>query len=233
MIKPLHGASVEGKSDVPLMSAPFDQFDASGGTDNSTDLGLEGADPRDLAPGGADVSVDQSTTTTVSDADEQYQRSVADRLAEISSLVGQLAAKDERENKMYEDLQVLKKADDVKRSMPLFRSVIQIVDRISEMRRQGESSEDSLLDVQDELVELLERHGIEMIDWTDSDVFDGRYQKAVGQLEETASVDLVIVSPAYVYQEQVIRHQHVMVKSAARTEGNSPLTAGIEDGVQR
>lgn len=139
-------------------------------------------------------------------------------LETLGQKIDQLADRDERENRMYQDLRKLREGDDIVRSLPLFRSVIQLIDRVHEIRRGGHDLAGALSQIEEELVELLERYGIEQIRRDAAEGFDAGTQKAIGQLDPTSPEDLRIVAPGYSYGDRIIRHQHVMMKPVGRSD---------------
>jgi molecular chaperone GrpE (heat shock protein) len=152
---------------------------------------------------------------------------VLEAVSALAAKVDQLADRDDRENRMYEDLRKLREGDDVVRSLPLFRSVIQVIDRVHELQRGDHDLAAALPQIEEELVELLERYGIEQIERSVSDGFDASLQKAIGQLGADCPDPLEIVGAGNTYGDRIIRHQHVMVRPADRPpaadEADQPL----------
>jgi molecular chaperone GrpE (heat shock protein) len=142
-------------------------------------------------------------------------------IAELDLKVDHLAGRDERENRMYDDLRRLREADDIVRSLPLFRSVIQVIDRVRALQNGRHDLITALPEIEEELVELLERYGIEQISRPSGARFDASLQKAIGHLAPESDQEVEVVGAGYVYREQVIRHEQVLVR-AQISAGDEP-----------
>jgi molecular chaperone GrpE (heat shock protein) len=146
------------------------------------------------------------------------------RLAEISVGLGDLRAeftarlrydetKEEAFRQLYDDLGQFRALATAAQNRPVLLDLILLQDRVE--KRLGIAAEDNfLLSVRDELLEILERHGVSVMKVLE-DRFDPQRQRAVGTLPapEGAAHNTVAdtVRAGYEYDGRVLRASDVIV----------------------
>lgn len=141
---------------------------------------------------------------------------VGGELAELRTEIGEarreiaeLVTKREIENKMYEELVTLRTRDEVQRFLPLYRSIIAVLDRIGEFKNGEHDTLAVLTYLEEELLEILEHQGIEQI--VTPMGFDPKLQRAIGHLEVDETDEIRVVGEGFRYEERVLRHQRVLL----------------------
>jgi len=138
--------------------------------------------------------------------------------------------KEEAFERLYAELEDLKKNSAFEQLRPLYMDLILLFDRIENIRQNTNQSAttisplpDVLKTLSDELLEILYRRGVEPIKTTDS-TFDPSVQQAIGTQPTLFEVEnnqvAHVVRRGFRYGERIIRAEEVIIKKYS-SENNS------------
>jgi len=130
--------------------------------------------------------------------------------------------KEEAFERLYAELEDLKKNSAFEQLRPLYMDLILFFDRIENIRQNTNQSAttmsplpDVLKTLGDELLEILYRRGVELINITDS-AFDPSVQQAIGTQQTFSEVEnnqvARVVRRGFRYGERIIRAEEVIIK---------------------
>lgn len=195
------------------------EADGSGLDSNQTDAQL-------------DEDSEDSSQKSSTDGDESVLQSILDVILHLSNETSALknlienrlkydSVKEEAFERLYVELEEYKKNSVFERNRPLFTDLILYFDRIENMRLNFDSSTiekshfSSLLKtLSDEILEILHRQGVEMVDHSRS--FNPAIQRAIStqptSVEEEDNQVSKIVRKGFKYSEKILRAEEVIVK---------------------
>jgi molecular chaperone GrpE (heat shock protein) len=178
-------------------------------------------------------SAEQVDETPSSSPDERISRQM---LAAIESLATEFSdlnrtiesrlrydkVKEEAFERLYAELEDLKKNSAFEQISPLYMDLILLFDRIENIRQDIDGSttapspqKDVLKTLSDELLEILYRRGVELINTTDQ-TFDPSVQQAIGAQPTFSEVEKNqidrVVRRGFRYRERIIRAEEVIIK---------------------
>ena len=182
--------------------------------------------------------VDEAPSSTQDEGMYQQVLTAIESLAtELSSLNRTIESrlsydkvKEEAFERLYAELEYLKKNSDFEHIRPLYMDLILLFDRIENIRQDIEEStatpsslSDVLETLSDEILEILYRREIELIKTADS-TFDPRVQQAIGTQPTSSEVEnnqvAGVVRRGFRYRERILRAEEVIIKKY-RSENNS------------
>lgn len=162
----------------------------------------------------------------------------------IESRLSYDEVKEEAFERLYAELEDLKKSSSFEQSRPLYMDLILLFDRIENIRQNTDSStttmpsfSDVLKTLSDELLEILYRRGVELINTKDS-TFDPSVQQAIGTQPTFSEVEnnqvSRVVRRGFRYRERILRPEEVIIKkyspdrstSASESQNKQPNVSG-------
>ena len=141
--------------------------------------------------------------------------------------------KEEAFERLYAELEDLKKNSEFENIRPLYMDLILLSDRIENIRQDIEESTatpSSLTDVlktlSDELLEILYRREIELIKTADS-TFDPRVQQAISTQPTSSEVEnnqvAGVVRRGFRYRERILRAEEVIIKKHSQENSSASM----------
>jgi molecular chaperone GrpE len=177
------------------------------------------------------------STPQAKNEDEQLLGTLTEISAELSALNSTIEnrfrydkVKEEAFERLYAELESVKRDSTFEAIRPLYSDLILLFDRIENTRTElsSSTSEGSNLahllgTLSDELLEILYRREVEVIQ-TDLSIFDPTVQRAIGtepiSVEAENNQVVRVVRRGFKYRDRVLRAEEVIVKKLSRESGN-------------
>lgn len=160
--------------------------------------------------------VSNQITTQLAQLQGSTERGLSELIKVVESRLSYDEAKEKAFDRLYAELDELKRDREFDHMRPLFTDLILLFDRIDHLRRQSERTESGLLileSILEELMEILGRRGVTVTPSTD--YFDPALQQALGTDGTTNQEDnnriSRIVRRGFRYDGKVLRHEEVFV----------------------
>ncbi len=197
--------------------------------------------------------VDEAPSSTQDEGMSQQMLTAIESLAtEFSSLNRTIESrlsydkvKEEAFERLYAELEDLKKNSAFEQLRPLYMDLILLFDRSENIRQDIDGSttapspqKDVLKTLSDELLEILYRRDIELINTTDS-MFEPSVQRAIGIQPTSSEIEnnqvARVVRRGFRYREHILRAEEVIIKkyspenssaSASESQNKQPNVSG-------